>query len=71
MATTTTVKNLKKGDVFESSDGRGFETVTFNRPYVAGRRVVRTTRCDHYWPNAKPVEVLSDEDMAARGWRRR
>jgi hypothetical protein len=51
-------KNLQKGDRFESSDGRGIETVTFNRPGPKGSRAIRTNRCDHNWPNAKKVEVI-------------
>lgn len=58
--TTKRADQLKKGDRFASSDGRGVEKVTDNRPYVKGKRSIRTTRCDHHWPNGKTVEVIDD-----------
>ena len=49
---------LQPGDVFISKDGRGYEKVTFNRPYVKGKRSVRTTRTDHHVPNDRTFEVV-------------
>lgn len=55
-------KDLRRGDILVSSDGRGEEKVLFNRPHVKGRRFVRTSRFDHNWPNDHGVTLVDKED---------
>lgn len=59
MTETTTVRAsaLRRGTtIICPGDGQP-ERVTFARKGGAGRRFVRTTRHDHFLPNARTVEV--------------
>lgn len=51
-------RELRTNDVIICPSSGLEESVTFNRPYVKGRRVVRTSRHDHYRP--------ADEKVARR-----
>ena len=59
--TKVKVRNLRRGDVFDSSDGRGTEKVTSVNAsgWGKGFRWVRTSRCDHNWPADRVIDVIS------------